>query len=276
VNVIEAIYQRRSVRAFTTERVTPELVDCLVSAAVQAPSAMNLQPWAFVVIEGRPALQSYADRAKRHLLDTMRCDSPMFRYHDQLSDPAFDVFYGAPLLIIIAATSDLPQSAEDCCLAAQNLMLAARGMGLGTCCIGFARPWLNLAETKAELGIRPSYTPIVPIVVGHPKSSAPAVSRNKPEVHRVRQAAGISSLSPGERASNQESGAVESEFAQPTEPEFDEPAAAEDREDLGTDIAPSRLDAPVDPRAGTRTPSLEGCSLPDEDRPEAADFDAMA
>jgi len=158
MDVIEAIYQRRSVRAFTNERVAAALVDDLVSAAVQAPSAMNLQPWAFVVIEGRAALQLYSERAKRHLLDTMQCDAPLFHYRDQLSNPAFDIFYGAPLLIVIAATTDMPQSAEDCCLAAQNLMLAAQGRGLGTCCIGFARPWLNLAATKAELGIPPSYT----------------------------------------------------------------------------------------------------------------------
>ena len=61
MDVIEAIYQRRSVRAFANERVAAALVDDLVSAAVQAPSAMNLQPWAFVIIEGRDALQSYVE-----------------------------------------------------------------------------------------------------------------------------------------------------------------------------------------------------------------------
>ena len=113
MDVIEAIYQRRSVRAFTNERVAAALVDNLVSAAVQAPSAMNLQPWAFVVIEGRAALQLYSERAKRHLLDTMQCASPLSQYRDQLSNPAFDIFYGAPLLIVIAATTDMPQSAEE-------------------------------------------------------------------------------------------------------------------------------------------------------------------
>jgi nitroreductase family protein len=87
----------------------------------------------------------------------MQSDSPLFQYRDQLSKPGFDIFYGAPLLIVIAATSDARQSAEDCCLAAQNLMLAAHGMGLGTCCIGFARPWLNLAETKVEIRIPTAY-----------------------------------------------------------------------------------------------------------------------
>lgn len=66
------------------------------------------------------------------------------------------------------------------------------------------------------------------------------------------------------------------ERTQPPEPEFEEPAAAEDREDPGTDVAPSRLDAPVDPHAPTRSPSAEGCGLPDEDGPEARDFDGTA
>jgi hypothetical protein len=60
--VVEAISQRRSVRAFTTDQVAPEFAGRLESAAVQAPSAMNLQPWAFAIIEGRAALQSYSER----------------------------------------------------------------------------------------------------------------------------------------------------------------------------------------------------------------------
>jgi nitroreductase len=185
VDVIEAIYHRRSVRAFTTDAVPSEVIDDLVSAAVQAPSAMNLQPWAFLVTEGRATLSQYSERAKRHLLETMTPDSPIFHYRDQLSEPAFDIFYGASVLVVIAATADAAQFAEDCCLAAQNLMLAADGMGLGTCCIGFARPWLNRAETKAELGLPAPYSPITPIVVGYAKSVVPPVPRKSPEIWRV-------------------------------------------------------------------------------------------
>lgn len=187
MDVIEAIYHRRSVRAFTADIVAPELIDELVSAAVQAPSAMNLQPWAFLITEGRTTLSQFSERAKRHLLETMTPDSSIFHYRGQLSEPAFDIFYGASVLIVIAATFDAAQSAEDCCLAAQNLMLAAHGIGLGTCCIGFARPWLNLAETKAELVLPASYSPIIPLVVGYPKSAAPPVPRKKPEIWRGRR-----------------------------------------------------------------------------------------
>lgn len=185
MDVIEAIYHRRSVRGFTADAVPSVVIDDLVSAAVQAPSAMNLQPWAFLITEGRTTLSEFSERAKRHLLETMTPDSPIFHYRDQLSDPEFDIFYGASVLVVIAATTDAAQCAEDCCLAAQNLMLAAHAMGLGTCCIGFARPWLNLGETKAELGIPPPYSPIIPIVVGYPKFAAPPVPRKTPEIWRV-------------------------------------------------------------------------------------------
>jgi nitroreductase len=185
MDVIEAIYDRRSVRAFTTDAVPSEVVDDLVAAAVQAPSAMNLQPWAFLITEGRTTLSQFSERAKRHLLETMTPDSRIFHYRDQLAEPAFDIFYGASVLVVIAATSDAAQSAEDCCLAAQNLMLAAHGMGLGTCCIGFVRPWLNLAATKAELSLPAIYSPIIPIVVGYAKSGVPPVRRKRPEIWRI-------------------------------------------------------------------------------------------
>jgi len=82
MDIIDAIYHRRSVRDYKPDAVSRELIDALVAAAVHAPSAMNLQPWAFIVIEGRDALSRYAERAKRHLLETMTPDSPLFHYRD--------------------------------------------------------------------------------------------------------------------------------------------------------------------------------------------------
>jgi nitroreductase len=186
MDISEAIYHRRSVRTYTPAIVTRELIDALVAAAVHAPTAMHLQPWAFIIIEGRNVLSLYAERAKRHLVEAMEPNSPLAHYREELSDPTFDIFYGAPTLIVIAATSNAAQSAEDCCMAAQNLILAAYGMGLGTCCIGFARPWLNLPEVKAELGIPETHIPVVPIVAGYPSGTAPRVPRKEPAIHWVR------------------------------------------------------------------------------------------
>ena len=254
VEVIEAIYHRRSVREYKPDAVPREVIDALIAAAVHAPSAMNLQPWAFTVIEGREVLSEYAKRAKQYLLETMGLDSPLSRYRDQLSDPAFDIFYGAPTLIVIAATSDTSQSAEDCCMAAQNLMLAASGMDIGTCCIGFARPWLNLRDVKSELGSPDQYIPVVQIIIGYPKGATPRVARKLPEIYRV-------GIGPAASASS---------AAEPIDPtplegwEFEEPATTEAREDPGTDVAPTRYDAPLDPHAPVRTGSLEDCGLTEE------------
>jgi len=87
------------------------------------------------------------------------------------------------------------------------------------------------------------------------------------KVHPARKAAVTQS------AAGPVSETSEGEGTQPPAPEYEEPAATEDREDPGTDVAPSRLDVPIDPRAPTRTPSPRGCGLPDEDRPESTDFD---
>ena len=81
------------------------------------------------------------------------------------------------------AKSAQPQAYEDCCLAAENLMLAARDEGLGTCCIGLARPWLNLRSTKDELGLPEQYEVVVPIVPGHPKAWPESHGRQPAEIH---------------------------------------------------------------------------------------------
>jgi nitroreductase len=255
MDVIEAIYHRRSVRGYKPDAVPRDAIDAVIAAAVHAPSAMNLQPWAFILIEGRQQLSRYAERAKRHLIETMSSDSPLSQYRDQLSDPAFDIFYGAPALIVVAATSDATQSAEDCCMAAQNLLLAAGGMGLGSCCIGFARPWLNLPDVKSELGIPDHYVPIVPIVVGYMRSAALRVPRKVAEVYRIGKDSNPSPQRAAQRCRTQ-----------PESRQFDEPTATETPEDPGTNVAAARYDAPLDPSAPTRTPSPEACGPLGEDR----------
>ena len=57
-------------------------------------------------------------------------------------------------------------TAEDVGLAAENLMLAAHAVGLGTCWIGFAQPWLKTPEGKRAVELDPNYIPIAPIIVG--------------------------------------------------------------------------------------------------------------
>lgn len=184
IDLTATIYGRRAIRAFTPEPVAPAEVDRLIDAAIQAPSSMGLEPWAFVVIDGAQRLESYSDRAKQYYeMQGLSANAPA-RVRSTLRDPAFNIFHGAPTLVVVCATTEDAQAAEDCCLAAQNLMLAAYGAGLGTCPIGFARPWLRLPETKAELRITPRYVPVFPVVVGHPAERPESHGRRKPVIIR--------------------------------------------------------------------------------------------
>ena len=70
----------------------------------------------------------------------------------------------------------------DCCLAAQTLMLAAYGQGLGTCWIGLASMLLSSAEAKAELGVSAEYALVAPIILGYPDGAMPAPAKNPPEI----------------------------------------------------------------------------------------------
>jgi nitroreductase len=190
MDVLEAIHDRRSVRSYSPRTVGKETVQELLRAAQDAPSAMNQQPWAFAVFEGADFLRSCSTEAKQHLLAAMASESPLARYRNELSDPAFNIFHGAPTLVAICARPAVTQSIEDCSLAAQNLMLAAHARGLGTCVIGFARPWLNLPAVKQRLGIPEDSVPVLPIIVGYPAGPTPRPARHEPRVVHWREAQG--------------------------------------------------------------------------------------
>jgi len=182
MEVLEAIRRRRAVREYTDRPVGRATIDELLAAAVQAPSAVNQQPWAFVVIQNRDLLRQYSDRSKEYWARTMSGDASWEHLRGLIVDPTFRIFYDAPALIVICARPGGLNPAEDCCLAAENLMLAAHALGLGTCPIGLARPWLNLPETKQELGIPEQYAPVFPVIVGYPRGEVSSPGRNAPEV----------------------------------------------------------------------------------------------
>ncbi len=181
MDIHDAIYRRRATRRYTDRSVTKAAVMEIVRAATQAPSSMNEQPWRFGVFHGAALLEDFSRRAKAHLVATL---SPSFDLHPRSQDYAewdHSIVHHAGTLVVIYAQGGRFHPAEECGLAAQNLMLAASGMGLATCPIGFMRPWLNLPEIKAELGVPEDCTAIFPIVVGYAAETPPDVPRREPE-----------------------------------------------------------------------------------------------
>lgn len=175
----EAIYARRAHRAFTSRRVEEPLVRELLDAAVQAPSAVNSQPWAFAVVQDTAQLARWSDMAKQLLLEKKGSSE---KFAGVLEIEAFNIFYDASTLVVIGVDQPDDFSAADCWLAAQNLMLAATGLGLGTCCIGFAMGVLNTADARRELGFGPDAKVFAPIIVGYPASQPEPVSRRAPRI----------------------------------------------------------------------------------------------
>ena len=190
-SILDAMYQRRAVRAYKDEKLSEALIGRLLDAAVQAPTAMHLEPWGFVVIQNKQILKSYSDRAKSMLLAQSEGQAakegaiPLKQRHrTMLADPAFNIFYDAGTLIVVCRRMSGPFADADCWLAAENLMLAATAEGLGTCCIGFAMPVLNAPDVKRELAIPDEGAAVAPIIVGFPSGSTPPVSRKAPEILR--------------------------------------------------------------------------------------------
>ncbi|MGZ4877258.1 MAG: nitroreductase family protein [Candidatus Angelobacter sp.] len=188
MNFMDVLNKRRAVREYTQATIDPPEIEALINAAIEAPSAMNLQPWAFAVVLGQERIDGYAKRAKDWLLASFAQSPEQAHARHMLEDPHFTLFYHAPALLLVRATSSDAQAVEDCCLAAENLMLAARDRGLGTCWIGFARPWLNLPETKAELDLPDQYQVVAPIVLGRPMAWPESHGRRPAEIHWIRPA----------------------------------------------------------------------------------------
>lgn len=185
MEVLTAIHARRAVRDYRDEPVADSEIASLIDAAIWAPSGVNLQPWSFVVVRNRAILAAWSDSAKAVLRKSTPEHPELTGLQAMLASPGFNIFYNAPALIVICATTSDEMAAKDCCLAAQNLMLAARAAELGACWIGLSEPWLNSDPGKAALGLAPSGRAIAPIIVGRPASWPPPPARRDADVRHI-------------------------------------------------------------------------------------------
>ena len=182
--ILKAIYARHSVRAYAPTVLDSATVQTLLDAAVHAPTAMHEEPWAFVIVQDQALLQRLSDLAKPLFVEEVRHRNAHGASHsfDHFIRPDFNIFHGASTLIIICAKPSGPFVAADCWLAAENLILAASAIGLGSCVIGSAVAALNIRKVKTELGIPDDYSAIAPVVVGVPSGETLATSRKEPAI----------------------------------------------------------------------------------------------
>ena len=113
MDLTEAIYTRRVVRKFTTEPVDEKTLRDLIDAAIQAPNAVNQQPWSFCVVRDQSLLAHISSEAKAHMLRT----SPVAllpHFQEQMNNPNFHIFYHAPALVLISSVAESPWTIENC------------------------------------------------------------------------------------------------------------------------------------------------------------------
>ncbi|MCL2789079.1 MAG: nitroreductase family protein [Desulfobulbus sp.] len=166
MELIEAINTRRSIRRFQERPVADEHIQTIIEAAMLAPSAGNQQPWHFIVITDREKLNAI----------------PAFH-------PYSGMVHTAPVAILICgdpAGGAWPEFwVQDCSAAAQNALLAARDLGLGTVWVGIYPIEERIAGFRRLLAIPEHIHPFALIPVGWPAGSFHPVNRTRPErVHR--------------------------------------------------------------------------------------------
>ena len=187
MELLEAIRTRRSAKQFADTPVPKGLIEQVLEAGLWAPSGQNLQPARFWVITDRKvlgelqsALYEYGLKLKK-FLPILRLF--VARFKGEKGPRVFrslrpTLFNGAPALVLTGAdTGSSTTYAKDCTLAAMNLMLAAHGLGLGSCYFGWVTLLNRLSGWKKRLDI-PSEVEIVDgIGLGYPSGERQAPPR---------------------------------------------------------------------------------------------------
>jgi nitroreductase len=158
------------VRDFKPHEVPDDIIKELIKAGTYAPSGQNRQPWRFVVVKDRNVIARLSERTKKLLLDGLgsRDDPEAESLATALKMPGFNVFYNAPVLILIFASPDAMSPERECSLAAENMMLAGRSLGIGSCFIGMALRLGSDDVTLEELKVPKGHRLIAPLIFGYP------------------------------------------------------------------------------------------------------------
>ena len=146
---MQEIFNRRSIRKFEDRPVDKELIEKLLRAAMQAPSAANQQPWEFIVIEDKEALNKLS----------------------QMTPYSKPVAGSAVTFVLLANSREFKVSTswqEDLGAAAQNILLEATHLGLGAVWLGVATADSAASYVKELYHLPENILPFCLIAVGYP------------------------------------------------------------------------------------------------------------
>ena len=165
MNVIDAILTRRSIRKYTTQFVSEQVINELLEVAMSAPSARNTQSWQFIVIK------------KREILDEI----PNFHPHSKMLKEA-------PAAILVCGDKQLEKHegylVQNCSAATENILIAAHSIGLGAVWLGIYPRNRRINGIRRLLDLPDHILPISLISVGYPSEQIPRVDRyNASKIH---------------------------------------------------------------------------------------------
>jgi nitroreductase len=178
--VVDAIEARRSIRAYKDTPVEREKLQLLAECGVKAPSAMNRQEWELRIVDSKEWIDNCTATYMKVVEGTGKAD--------YMKGPNFkNIFRNAPAVIFVAAPEGLFAGENVGCLA-QNVMLAATELGLGSCFLGsvqmmFAEP--EMAHYTESLGFSEGYKMRYALAVGYPDESPEAKPRDLTKIKFV-------------------------------------------------------------------------------------------
>ena len=157
---IENIMSRRSIRNYKQQAVSREVLNQIMECGINAPNGQNKQSWEVRVVEN-PELQNEI----KALMATVG------------GERAAGCFYNAPVWVFIARDKGYDFSAYDCGLMAENMMLAANALGVGSVCLGSPVRYILMAEGNeqvlSKLGFSEGYELSLCISMGYPEGKMP-------------------------------------------------------------------------------------------------------
>lgn len=163
--VIQAMLDRRSCRAYTAEQVSEEHLQQILLAGTYAASGMGKQAAKIIVVQDRETIEQL--RAMNAAI---------------MGSPDIDPFYGAPTVCVVVADTQVRTWQEDGSLVIGNLMLAASTVGVASCWIHRAQQEFDSPEGKALLekwGIPTHYRGVGHCILGYADGPLPAARPRK-------------------------------------------------------------------------------------------------
>jgi len=158
-HTIEALLDRRAVRAYRPEQISEEELTDILLAAKFAPSTMGMQARHFTVIQNKQLLADIVSVAVENGAKFV---------------PGHVPFYSAPTVIVLSAPESAKYNRVDCSCAIMNIMLAAQAYGLGSCYICSVNDGLRDERIMKRLKLPDQCIPFGCVTVGYPSENAPA------------------------------------------------------------------------------------------------------